>query len=74
MAAILSRPQGVNSCGAETVIFLENMVNTMATDALAPCVTRSSMSSYGIRYAGKTRPCLPWGRISMTCVVLNFVS
>ena len=30
------------ACGAETGIFWTNKVNTMAVDALAPCVTRSS--------------------------------
>ena len=29
------------SLGAETEIFLENEVNTMTADALAPCVART---------------------------------
>ena len=32
----------VNPTGAEAVIFLDNMVNTMAANALAPCVIRPS--------------------------------
>ena len=56
MAAILSRPQRVNTkrtyiyvcvCvfsppGAESEIFWANKVNTMAADAMTACVTRSS--------------------------------
>ena len=33
-----------NPCGAESRIFWENWVNTMAVDALAPCVARSSVA------------------------------
>ena len=41
MAAILCRPQCVN-CNAEARIFRENQIDTMVTNALAPCVARSS--------------------------------
>ena len=34
--------QGVDPSGAEAGIFQVSWVNTMATDALAPCVARSS--------------------------------
>ena len=34
--------QGINPSGAETGIFLDNNVNTMAAVALVPCGTRSS--------------------------------
>ena len=34
----------IKSSAAEAAIFQENKVNTMATDALAPCVTRSSVT------------------------------
>ena len=42
MKTILFSPQYVNSSGAETRILHENEVNTLAADALAPCVARSS--------------------------------
>ena len=32
----------VNPCGADAGIFRDNFVSTMAVDALAPCVARSS--------------------------------
>ena len=42
MASILSRPHCVNSCRAEAGIFRDNQVNATASDALAPCVAKSS--------------------------------
>ena len=40
--AILFKPQYVNSSYAGTRLFLDNWLNTMAADALSPCVTRTS--------------------------------
>ena len=42
--ATLARSQGVNTSCAETVLFLENWVDSIATDALAPCFTRGGVT------------------------------
>ena len=42
MAAICSRERLFNSSGAATRIFWENKVHTIAADALAPSIARSS--------------------------------
>ena len=46
-----SRGQWVNPFDAETKIFWENLVKTMAPDTWVPRVTRS-LSSHGIDYSG----------------------
>ena len=42
ISTILFRTQCVNPSGAETEVYWGNLFNTMAVDALAPCVARSS--------------------------------
>ena len=44
MKAILFQPPYANPCSAETYIFQENKINIMAADALAHCVTKSSVA------------------------------
>ena len=39
---ITYRAKDFNPCGAGTGMFWDNYINTMAVDALAPCVARSS--------------------------------
>ena len=41
----ITRPQWVNTSGAETGIFQDHEVNTMAADALAPWVARTSATT-----------------------------
>ena len=44
---------------SETKIFLENFVNTMATDAIAPSIVRPTISSLGIDCVGWKCLCIP---------------
>ena len=53
-----------NPSGAETGIFWENEVNTMAADDLAPCI-----NSNDIDYAEYMVSCLPCGKNSTTCTI-----
>ena len=49
--------QMINPSSAETSVFRENEVNTMAVNALAPCVTKSSATML-----------THWGRVTHICV------
>ena len=49
--------QMINPSSAETSVFRENEVNTMAVNALAPCVTKSSATML-----------THWGRVMHICV------